>query len=116
MFLVVNVFAGGPVNGVHAPTEISVTDPSVRMSFYPNPCPKLLNVDILFEKNISQVEIHFRSIIGKDILPFIFDEKASTSNHYEFDLSDVPAGIFLLEVVTYNNGVASKMIKRVTKL
>jgi hypothetical protein len=91
-------------------------DPSVKVSYYPNPCPKVLNIDVAFEKNASQIEIHFRSMIGKDVIDFVSDDKTTFNNHYELDLSEIPAGVYLLEVVTYANGVANKSIKRITKI
>ncbi|MBI3234731.1 MAG: T9SS type A sorting domain-containing protein [Bacteroidetes bacterium] len=94
----------------------AAVEPNVHMSFYPNPCPKMLNVDLNFDRLASTVEIHLRTIIGKDVVEFITDDKLESSNHYELDLSEIPAGVYLLEVITYSNGVATKTIKRVTKI
>lgn len=113
-FLVCSIYtSGGTITTNNA---YFFVDPSVHMSFYPNPCPRILNVDVAFEKNISTIEIRIRSLIGKEMIEAKVYEKTNNSNHYEIDISDLSAGVYLLEVLTYNGDQASKITKRITKI
>ncbi|MSQ78271.1 MAG: T9SS type A sorting domain-containing protein [Flavobacteriaceae bacterium] len=97
-------------------TVVAVDNP-FRLNFYPNPCPKTLNVDIGLDKSAgSLIEIRFRNLIGKEMTQVLRDENVSSNNHYEIDLTDLPSGIYLMEVTSYTVGVPSKVTKRITKL
>ncbi len=92
-------------------------DNPFRLNFYPNPCPKTLNVDIGLDKSAGfLIEIRFRNLIGKEMTQVRRDENVSSNNHYEIDLTDLPSGIYLMEVTSYTVGVPSKVTKRITKL
>ncbi len=105
----------GLLNGNNA--TVVVSDNPFRLNFYPNPCPKTLNVDIGIDKSAgSLIEIRFRNLIGKEMTQVMRDENVSSNNHYEIDLTDLPSGIYLMEVTSYTVGVPSKITKRITKL
>jgi hypothetical protein len=120
--IMVTSYAAVYASVVKNPTPVSplsevLVDCNFKMNFYPNPCPRVLNIEIQFDKiGASSIEIHMRNLIGKEVVTAIKETSFEQNNRFEFDMSELPAGIYLMEVITYNNGVASKMMKRVTKV
>ncbi len=101
---------------VNQPTDV-FGEPNFKMNYYPNPVIKNINIEINFDKvGTSEVEIHFRNLIGKEMINAFITETNNVSSKFEIDLSDLPSGIYLMEIVTFNNGNASKITKRITKI
>ncbi len=101
---------------VNQPTDV-FGEPNFKMNYYPNPVGKNINIEINFDKaGTSQVEIHFRNLIGKEMINAFITETTNMSPKFEIDLSDLPSGIYLMEIVTFSNGNASKITKRITKI
>lgn len=90
-------------------------EPGIRVNTFPNPCPKILSVDVFFDKTSGPLEIRLRNVIGKEVVEMISDEKTGASNHYEIDLWDVPSGLYLLEITANVGNNPSKIIRRITK-
>ncbi|MDZ4757218.1 MAG: T9SS type A sorting domain-containing protein [Bacteroidota bacterium] len=101
---------------VTQPTDV-FGEPNFKMNYYPNPVGKNINIEINFDKvGTSQVEIHFRNLIGKEMISAFITETNNINPKFEIDLSDLPSGIYLMEIVTFNNGNAAKITKRITKI
>lgn len=105
-----------------APAEVTAPkdvfgEPNFKMNYYPNPVGKNINIEISFDKpGTSQVEIHFRNLIGKEMMNAFVTETNNINPKFEIDLSDLPSGIYLMEIITFNNGNQSKITKRITKV
>lgn len=99
----------------HSDSVVFHADPTVRVNVFPNPCVKILSLDVFFDKSAGPLEIRLRNVIGKEVIDMIADEKTGAFNHYEIDLGELPAGVYLLEISANSGSNPSKIIRRITK-
>lgn len=95
-----NLSIQGPVTAV----EYSPADPSFVL--YPNPASEKLNL-VVNTENINSLKITIINIEGKNLF---YENFITTENSFtkEFDVSDLPKGLYLLKVEKDNHEICSK--------
>ncbi|MBT8232201.1 MAG: multicopper oxidase domain-containing protein [Bacteroidia bacterium] len=90
-------------NGIISDVETSL-DPSLSMKLYPNPASDILNLESASEKE-SQVRIYNTQgqLLGKRTL-------APFSGQTYFSVADIPRGLVLVEWITNDGRVVSKVM------
>jgi hypothetical protein len=86
------------INITSTTTDIVQSNQINKVSFYPNPIENQLSVS--FSNTIDDVKISLKNINGETIhINFI-----NTTNLYTADISDIPAGMYFLEIIM-NEGI-----------
>lgn len=90
---------------------------AVQVRFYPNPIINTLNIDIQLDKAYqgATVEVKIINMLGKVMNETFTGQINGLNSHFEIDLSDVPSGVYFVEIETTANGHSSKVTKRITK-
>jgi hypothetical protein len=89
---------------VTPPTQVLYVNNSTALSLYPNPATHYFEITAHQLNNVRSVRV--LDLTGKDLAHF----DPALTNH--FDVSNLPAGIFLIRVL-YNDG--SERVARITK-
>ena len=75
-------------------------DSNTKFTVYPNPATTTINIDT----NIAEYAVSLISVDGRKVI----QRKMANSN--SIDISNVPKGIYILEVTTPNERVSKKII------
>lgn len=113
------VLAGSAVSGNPLRGGVVLPiDNGVTLKVYPNPSPRYINIDLTFPNAVESgsVEIRVKNMIGKEMIDHVRQELDGSFKTIEIDLEDLPAGIYLVDVVVEQNGTLSKTTRRITKL
>lgn len=104
-------------NAVHSGVTLPI-DNGVTLKVYPNPSPRYINIDLTFPIAVENgsVEVRVKNMIGKEMIDHVRQELDGSFKTIEIDLEDLPAGIYLVDVVVEQNGTLSKTTRRITKL
>jgi hypothetical protein len=93
-------------------------DNGVTLKLFPNPTPRYLNIDVTFPGSFESgsVEVRVKNMIGKEMVENVKQDMEGVFKTIEIDLEDLPAGIYLVDVMVMQNGSVSKTTRRITKL
>jgi alpha-tubulin suppressor-like RCC1 family protein len=94
-------------------TPLSIEEISTQnliKSVYPNPTNSIVNIEYTIE-NTSNVVIKLTNIQGQIISESKFD-KSSGLQSYSLDISNQASGLYFITIITANQNVTSKVIKR----
>lgn len=100
------------LDGKIAYSDVIVLNRVVETNYdiYPNPVDDVLNVDIEMDK-AELIEIAIYDLSGKQVEQLSFDA-VSGINQLNIATSNLPTGMFLLEIITSNSVISKKLIKR----
>lgn len=90
-------------------------NPNLR--FYPNPVINTLNIEVMLPQSSfsAQVEVKVKNLLGKEMLEPRKFEFTGLSKDLNINLQDLPAGVYLIEVLTVSDGVSYKQTKKINK-
>ncbi|MBI1223500.1 MAG: T9SS type A sorting domain-containing protein [Bacteroidetes bacterium] len=103
--------AGGPDTG-----EI-IGDKGPVIRYYPNPIQKYLTIEVQLEylNQFSRVEVKIVNLLGQEMVPTNFLDLNGLNNELRIDFTDVPAGVYFLEVYSFVNGNSVKQTRKITR-
>ena len=101
--VVINPGLGNKAQLVYDPNLGTDTFAEAQFSYYPNPTRNELNLTAA--KNISTVEMF--NLLGQKVLSNSVD-----ANQKQLDLSNLPSGVYLMEVTIENNKESFKIMKQ----
>ena len=104
------VNAGGPVVGCAGDNG-----PSIR--YYPNPISGMLTLEVqqAYLNEYKTVEVKIVNLLGQEMLPSVARDMNSLVTEIKIDLTDIPAGVYFMEVYTNVNGNSIKQTRKITK-
>jgi hypothetical protein len=76
--------------------DVGLVNPSVKI--YPNPVKSLFSVEFFVHKIPVQLRIYLSSLVGNELANFPVNKVNMGLNSYEFDLSNIPNGIYWLHI------------------
>lgn len=83
-------------------------EPKSTISIYPNPTNGVFSVDIQSVKDATDIALDIYNITGQKVLSL--SREFTKTKHYQVDLTEMPAGIYLLNVTTRNETRVEKII------
>lgn len=100
------------MNILYTPRQITSTNPNIasflNFNIFPNPIStNYLNIDINQKIDIKSITIY--DILGKQFLEI--DDIPQKSNFIKLDISNIPKGIFLVNIRTENQMITRKFIR-----
>ncbi len=104
------VQAGGPIV-----EDVSDKGPVIR--YYPNPIQNTLNLEVQLDyvNEYESIEVKIVNLLGQSMIQPITKELNGITSEVKIDLSDVPSGVYFLEVYSTINGNSVKQTRKITK-
>lgn len=81
-----------------------------RIDIFPNPVREQLNFRIRFDEVVQEVEVQLLSVMGQSTDRFQVQPEATTDLQGHFDVSNLPAGIYWLEVKVQGERLLEKVV------
>lgn len=102
--------AGGPVVATD-----SDKGPVIR--YYPNPIQKVLTLEVQFEyvNQYQHVEVKIVNLLGQEMIRPVSMDIGGLTNEIRIDMTDVPSGVYFLEVYSTVNGNTIKQTRKITR-
>lgn len=108
-------FSSGLYAGEHG--SFYGVQPDLQVSYYPNPCKNMLQLDVKVADPSGQISIRFINLIGKEMELKFSLPLNNNSAHFELDLRSLPAGVYFMEVSNGSNSpAAAKCTRRITRI
>lgn len=85
-----------------------ITDSNVNLSVYPNPVSNLLNIEFEVGRQ-SNVTVEIYSVIGSRIATIYNNRNAMGNINVNYDVSNLPSGMYLVTVTNGQNRTARKI-------
>jgi hypothetical protein len=93
----------GAITGPLTPPAAGIVEVKAQqINVYPNPTTTVLNIDVVTEEGFFTVVL--TSLEGKEIF------RKQIANHSSLNVSDVPKGVYLLQVITAKENLTQKVI------
>ena len=91
------------------PASASITE---RITLFPNPVVKALSIEV---KNYDYKSLTFKikDLTGQGVYTKLLSPIEAVNNVYELDLSVLPKGIYIVDIIDQENGQAT--VKRLIK-
>lgn len=101
-------------NGPLTDTELE-KGPVIR--YYPNPIRNILTlqVELEYANQYQSLEVKVVNLLGQEMVKPVVKDYAGLTTEVKVDLTDVPAGIYFLEVYSSVNGNSVKQTRKITK-
>lgn len=105
------------INSSQAGSVLADSDKGPVVRYYPNPIKNVLTVEIEqdFVNQYRSVELKVVNLLGQQLIPSTNTDLNSLNTEIKLDLSDIPPGIYFLEVYSTINGVSVKQTRKITK-
>lgn len=87
------------------------------VKYYPNPVQKSLNLEIQFEfsNQYQSVEVKIVNLLGQEMIQPISIETGGLVNEVKVDMSNIPSGVYFLEIYSTIDGNTTKQTRKLTK-
>ena len=95
-----------------AQDQVEETTLHERISLYPNPVHKQLSVEIT-DYDYDYLTFKIKDLTGQGVYTKRLDPIEAHNNVYELDLTTLPIGIYIVDIVDEENGQA--IVKRLIK-
>ncbi len=95
---------------------ISVHDPifvEQNITLYPNPTNGNLNVRFTLDQDFNAAQLSVRNLVGSEVMSSTFDALNSGDNTRSIDMSRLPNGLYIVEIVMPNG---QRLMARITKV
>lgn len=104
-----------PMTQAGGPSLDAEKGPVIR--YYPNPIRNVLNLEVELEyaNQFKSIEVKVVNLLGQEMVPATFKDIIGLSAEVRVDLTDVPAGVYFLEVYSFINGNSVKQTRKITK-
>lgn len=83
-----------------------------RISLYPNPVHKMLSIEVT-DYDYEYLTFKVKDLTGQGVYTKRLDPIEAHNNVYELDLTTLPIGIYIVDIVDEENGEA--IVKRLIK-
>ena len=102
--------AGGPV-------AVIDSDKGPVIRYYPNPIQKVLTLEVQFEyvDQYQHVEVKIVNLLGQVMIRPVAMDLSGLTNEVRIDMTDVPSGVYFLEVYSTVNGNTIKQTRKITR-
>lgn len=106
----VSTQAGGPVEEI-----LGDKGPVIR--YYPNPVQKVLTIEVQLEyaNEFQSVEVKIVNLLGQEMIQPVNMDLNGLNNEIRIDMTDVPSGVYFLEVYSMLNGNSVKQTRKITR-
>lgn len=103
--------ASGPITG-----EI-IGDKGPIIRYYPNPIQKVLTLEVQLEyiNQFSSVEVKIVNLLGQEMVQPVQVDLNGLNSEIRIDMTDVPSGVYFLEVYSFINGNSVKQTRKITR-
>jgi hypothetical protein len=103
-------------DAIRIDTVLDVTNPSALaqgVSLYPNPTTGSLTVKVSLDQDAQAVTLTVRNIVGATVSSYTLDNLMVGENIKPLDLSNLPSGVYMVEVAMPNG---KRISARITKV
>lgn len=85
--------------------------------YYPNPIRNVLTLEVQQDYNnqYTSVEVKILNLMGQEMVKSVSADLTGINTEIKIDMTDVPAGVYFLEVYSTINGNAVKQTRKITK-
>ena len=98
-------------------SKAMTSDKGPVVRYYPNPVQKTLNLEIQFEfsNQYQSVEVKIVNLLGQEMIQPISVETRGLMNEIRVDMSNIPSGVYFLEIYSTVDGNTTKQTRKITK-
>ncbi|MDX5319659.1 MAG: T9SS type A sorting domain-containing protein [Bacteroidota bacterium] len=116
LFLLV-LFTLGTALQAGEPSGEIIGDKGPSIRYYPNPIQKVLTLEVQLEylNQYSSVEVKIVNLLGQEMVEPISQDLNGLNHEIKIDLTDVPSGVYFLEVYSFINGNSVKQTRKITR-
>ncbi len=99
------------------PVAKLVGDKGPVIRYYPNPIQKVLILEVQLEypNQYSSVEVKIVNLLGQQMLQPVSMDLSGLNTEIRIDMTDVPSGVYFLEVYSTVNGNTTKQTRKITR-
>jgi hypothetical protein len=85
--------------------------------YYPNPISSILTLEVqqAYINEFKSVEVKIVNLLGQEMIPVVTRDMNTLQTEIKIDLSDIPSGVYFMEVYSTVNGNTVKQTRKITK-
>ncbi len=111
------LFTLGTATQAGGPSGEILGDKGPIIRYYPNPIQKILTLEVQLEyiNQFTSVEVKIMNLLGQEMIKPVTMDLNGISHELRIDMTDVPSGVYFLEVYSIINGNSVKQTRKITR-
>jgi|GEM_PF-2113854 len=111
------LFTLGAATQAGGPSVAIMGDKGPIIRYYPNPIQKVLTLEVQLEyiNQYTSVEVKIMNLLGQEMIEPVTMDLNGISQEMRIDMTDVPSGVYFLEVFSTINGNSVKQTRKITR-